>query len=68
MQKLGSGRGPNQGVIHALDCGEAPAGAPPLTLDQALGTAEHPGVRLCSLYGAALELDPVLRGFDHGGS
>ncbi|MFJ6000319.1 DUF6233 domain-containing protein [Streptomyces sp. NPDC092370] len=54
--------------MHAVGCGEAPAGAPPLTLDQALGTAEHPGVRLCSLYGAALELDPVLRGFGHGGS
>ncbi|MGW7130113.1 DUF6233 domain-containing protein [Streptomyces bobili] len=67
-QKLGGGRGPGQGVIHAVDCGEVPAGAPPLTLDQALDAAERPGVRLCSLCGAALELDPVLRSFDHVGN
>ncbi|MFM9681714.1 DUF6233 domain-containing protein [Streptomyces brasiliscabiei] len=67
LQKMGGGRGPGRGVVHAVDCDEAPAGAPPLTLDQALDAAEHPGVRLCALCGAAAELDPVLRGFDHGG-
>ncbi|MFC4508461.1 MULTISPECIES: DUF6233 domain-containing protein [Streptomyces] len=66
LQKLGGGRGPGQGVVHAVDCEEAPAGAPVLTLDKALDAAEHPGTCLCSLCGAAAELDPVLRGFDHG--
>lgn len=66
LQKLDGGRGPALGVIHAVDCEEAPAGTPRLTLDQALDTAEHPGTRLCSLCGAAAELDPVLKGFDHG--
>ncbi|MFI5825017.1 DUF6233 domain-containing protein [Streptomyces rishiriensis] len=56
------GRGPAQGVIHAVDCGEVPAGAPPLTLDHALGAAENPGVRLCSRYGAASNSIPC-----HGG-
>ncbi|NJP53502.1 hypothetical protein HCJ93_26415 [Streptomyces sp. SBST2-5] len=59
----GSGRG---GVVHAVDCDEAPAGAPVLTLERALDAAEQPGVRLCSLCGAAAELDPVLQGFDRG--
>ncbi|CAL9676460.1 hypothetical protein SUDANB174_07728 (plasmid) [Streptomyces sp. enrichment culture] len=59
----GPGRG---GVVHAVDCEEAPAGAPVLALDRALDAAERPGVRLCSLCGAAAELDPVLKGFDHG--
>lgn len=54
-----SGQG---GVVHAVDCEEAPAGTPVLPLD----AAEQPGVRLCSLCGAAAELDPVLKGFDHG--
>ncbi|MEU6095292.1 DUF6233 domain-containing protein [Streptomyces sp. NPDC047079] len=53
-------------IIHAVDCEEAPAGAPVLALDKALDAAEHPGTRLCSLCGAAAELDPVLRGFEHG--
>ncbi|KFG10544.1 DUF6233 domain-containing protein [Streptomyces scabiei] len=66
LQKLGPGRGPGRGVIHAVDCEEAPAGAPVLSLDQALDAAEHPGARLCSLCGAAAELDPMLKGFDHG--
>ncbi|MFF7535081.1 DUF6233 domain-containing protein [Streptomyces bobili] len=43
------GRGPGQGVIHAVDCEEAPAGTPKPTLGQALDAAEHPGTRLCSL-------------------
>lgn len=66
LQKMGGGRGSGREVVHAVDCDEAPAGAPPLTLDQALDAAEHPGVRLCSLCGAAAELDPVLKGFGHG--
>ncbi|MFB6528693.1 DUF6233 domain-containing protein [Streptomyces sp. NPDC056399] len=45
---------------------EAPKGAPRLSLDQALDVAERHGVRLCSLCGAAQELDPVMRGFDAG--
>lgn len=65
LQKLDGGRGPGRGVIHAVDCEEAPAGAPVLTLDKALDAAEHPGTRLCALCGAAAELDPVLKGFDH---
>jgi hypothetical protein len=62
LQKLERGRG----IIHAVDCDEAPAGAPVLTLDKALDAAEHPGTRLCSLCSAAAELDPVLKGFEHG--
>ncbi|MFF5859844.1 DUF6233 domain-containing protein [Streptomyces sp. NPDC012751] len=61
------GRGPGRGgVVHAVDCEEAPAGAPVLPLDRALDTAEQPGMRLCSLCGAAAELDPVLKGFGEG--
>ncbi|MDQ0577966.1 hypothetical protein QF030_000144 [Streptomyces rishiriensis] len=66
LQKLNGNRGPGRGVIHAVDCDEAPTGAPKLTLDQALDAAEHPGTRLCSLCSAAAELDPMLRGFEHG--
>ncbi|MFJ9634430.1 DUF6233 domain-containing protein [Streptomyces sp. NPDC101175] len=66
LQKTGDGRGPGRGIVHAVDCEEAPAGAPALTLNQVLDVAEHPGVRLCSLCGAAAELDPVLNGFGHG--
>ncbi|MCX4734557.1 DUF6233 domain-containing protein [Streptomyces sp. NBC_01363] len=65
LAKVG-GRGPGQGVVHAVDCEEAPAGAPVLTLDRALDAAQHPGTRLCSLCGAAAELDPLLNGFDQG--
>ncbi|CQR59334.1 hypothetical protein [Streptomyces leeuwenhoekii] len=36
-----------------------------LSLERALDVAEQPGTRLCSLRGAAQELDPVLRGFGH---
>ncbi|WP_331756546.1 DUF6233 domain-containing protein [Streptomyces sp. NBC_01568] len=60
------GRGPGRGTVHAVDCPEAPAGAPVLTLEHALDVAQHPGTRLCSLCGAAAELDPVLKGFDRG--
>ncbi|WP_445270429.1 DUF6233 domain-containing protein [Streptomyces sp. DSM 41634] len=60
------GRGPGRGTVHAVDCPEAPAGAPVLTLEHALDVAQHPRTRLCSLCGAAAELDPVLKGFDHG--
>ena len=62
LQKLERGRG----IIHAVDCQEAPAGVPVLALDKALDGAEHPGTRLCSLCGAAAELDSVLKGFEHG--
>ncbi len=37
-----------------------------LTWERALEAAERQGVRLCSLCGAAAELDPLLKGFDHG--
>lgn len=66
MLAKAGGRGPSRGVVHAVDCTEAPPGAPVLTLDQALDAAQHPGTRLRSLCGAALELDPVLKGFDAG--
>ncbi|KOU54023.1 hypothetical protein [Streptomyces sp. WM6378] len=38
---------------------------PVLTLDQALDNAQKPNTRLCSLCGAAGELDPMLNGFEH---
>ncbi|MEU2730629.1 DUF6233 domain-containing protein [Streptomyces griseoviridis] len=63
LQKAG-GRGPGRAVLHAVDYEEAPQGAPLLPLERALDVAEQPA-RLCSLCGAAQELDPVLRGFDH---
>ncbi|MFE1851011.1 DUF6233 domain-containing protein [Streptomyces sp. NPDC059489] len=62
LLKLDGGRG----VVHPVDCEEAPVGAPALTLDSALDAAEHPGTRLCSLCGAGAELDPLLQGFVHG--
>jgi hypothetical protein len=65
LQKLDA-PGPDRGVLHAPDCDEAPEGAPVLKLERALDAAEKAGVRLCSLCGAAAELDPVLRGFGHG--
>ncbi|MEU4729558.1 DUF6233 domain-containing protein [Streptomyces sp. NPDC023588] len=58
--------GPARSTVHAVDCAEAPAGAPVLTLEHALHVAQHPATRLCSLCGAAAELDPVLKGFDRG--
>lgn len=67
LQKLSGGHGPGQAVLHARDCDEAPEGAPVLELERALDAAEKAGVRLCALCGAAAELDPVLRGFDHIG-
>ncbi|MFJ3594750.1 DUF6233 domain-containing protein [Streptomyces sp. NPDC090231] len=66
LQKSG-GRGPGRAVLHAVDCSEAPQDGPLLPLERALDVAEQPGTRLCSLCGAAQELDPVLRGFDHIG-
>ncbi|MCX5233436.1 DUF6233 domain-containing protein [Streptomyces sp. NBC_00233] len=66
LEDLGGRTGRSQAVVHAVDCTEAPRGAPRLSLDQALAAAERPGVRLCSLCGASQELDPVLRGFDAG--
>ncbi|MFJ8098484.1 DUF6233 domain-containing protein [Streptomyces griseofuscus] len=64
LQKIGD-RGPGGAVLHAVDCTEAPQTAPLLPLELALDVAEQPGTRLCSLCGAAQELDPGLRGFDH---
>lgn len=55
-------------VLHARDCAEA---APPihvLSLEEALDLAERPATRLCVLCGAAQELEPLLRGFDHAES
>jgi hypothetical protein len=66
LQKLGDGRGPSGGVLHAPDCDEAPQGAPLLNLEHALDLAESPATRLCTLCGCAQELTPILRGFDHG--
>ena len=63
LQKAG-GRRSGGAVLHAVDCTEAPQNAPLLPLERALDVAEQPGTRLCSLCGAAAELDPVLRGFD----
>ncbi|MFF4713075.1 DUF6233 domain-containing protein [Streptomyces eurythermus] len=51
----GASRG---GVVHVVDCEEAPAGAPVLPLERALNPAEQPGVRLCSLCGAARRAVP----------
>ncbi|MFJ2627617.1 DUF6233 domain-containing protein [Streptomyces sp. NPDC087532] len=62
LQRIGTG----QGVVHAVDCGEAPKDAPTLGWERALEVAEQPGVRLCSLCGTAAELDPLLRGFEAG--
>ncbi|MFB8406037.1 DUF6233 domain-containing protein [Streptomyces sp. NPDC055912] len=64
LEKLGGRHGRSQAVLHAADCGEAPTDTPRLSLDQALDAAGRPGVRLCSLCGAAQKLDPVLQGFD----
>ncbi|MFF7189601.1 DUF6233 domain-containing protein [Streptomyces sp. NPDC008222] len=65
LQKLRGSHGPAGGVLHAPDCEEAPQGAPLLDVERALDVAEHPGTRLCTLCGAAQELTPLLRGFDH---
>ena len=66
LQKLDARRGPGRGVLHAPDCDEAPQGKPVLELERALDAAEKVSVRLCSLCGAEQELEPLLRGFDHG--
>ncbi|MFB7395164.1 DUF6233 domain-containing protein [Streptomyces sp. NPDC056191] len=66
LENLGGRTGRSQAVVHAVDCAEAPKGAPLLSLDQALDAAARPGTRLCSLCGAAQEVGPVLRGFDAG--
>jgi hypothetical protein len=66
LQKLGDGRGPSGGVLHAPDCDEAPQGALLLDVEHALDVAESPATRLCTLCGCAQELTPILRGFDHG--
>jgi hypothetical protein len=49
--------------VRGFDCEEAPAGVPVLTVERTLDVAQQPGVRLCSLCGAA-EHDQVLKGFD----
>ncbi|MFI1169836.1 DUF6233 domain-containing protein [Streptomyces sp. NPDC020801] len=66
LQTLGGRRGSDRGVLHAPDCDEAPQGAPVLALNQALDAAEKAGMRLCSLCGAAQELEPLLSGFNRG--
>lgn len=66
LQKLDARNGPDRGVLHAPDCDEVPEGAPVLELERALDAAEKASVRLCSLCGAAQELDPLLKGFDRG--
>ncbi|MGW4186230.1 DUF6233 domain-containing protein [Streptomyces albidoflavus] len=63
LQKVG-GRRPGPAVLHAVDCTDAPQNAPQLSLERALDVAERPSTRLCSLCGAAQELDPMLRGFE----
>ncbi|MFF3909769.1 DUF6233 domain-containing protein [Streptomyces sp. NPDC001848] len=67
LTKSGGGRGPSDAVLHAPDCGEAPHGAPVLTVERALDAAEKASVRLCSLCGAGADLEPLLRGFGHLG-
>ncbi|MFG2800588.1 DUF6233 domain-containing protein [Streptomyces pseudovenezuelae] len=66
LQRLDGQRGSDRGVLHAPDCDEAPHGAPVLPVERALDAAEKAGVRLCTLCGAAQELEPLLHGFDHG--
>lgn len=66
LQTLDGPRGPDRGVLHTPDCDEAPPDAPVLAVNQALDAAEKAGVRMCSLCGAAQELEPLLKGFDHG--
>ncbi|MEU9274889.1 DUF6233 domain-containing protein [Streptomyces sp. NPDC048341] len=66
LQRLDGQRGADRGVLHAPDCDEAPQGAPVLPVERALDAAEKAGVRLCTLCGAAQELEPLLHGFDHG--
>ncbi|XES01328.1 hypothetical protein HEP87_50995 [Streptomyces sp. S1D4-11] len=41
LRKLGGGRGSGRGVVHAPDCTKAPSGAPVLTLERALDTAQR---------------------------
>ncbi|KMS67247.1 hypothetical protein ACM01_43555 [Streptomyces viridochromogenes] len=65
LAKLRGERGPDRGVLHAVDCDEAPQGAPLLDLEHALNVAESPAARLCNLCGCAQELSPLLKGFDH---
>ncbi|MFB6884149.1 DUF6233 domain-containing protein [Streptomyces noursei] len=65
LLKQRGGRGPARTVVHAPDCEEAPPGVPVVDVHRALDAAQQPGARLCSLCGAAQELDPLLHGFDH---
>ncbi|WP_241691568.1 DUF6233 domain-containing protein [Streptomyces sp. GZWMJZ-114] len=59
----GDGRA-SRATVHAVDCEEAPAGAPTLSLDQALNAAEDPRVRVCAVCGAVQELDFFLHESD----
>ncbi|MGW0771914.1 DUF6233 domain-containing protein [Streptomyces sp. NPDC002676] len=61
LGQVGTGRGPSHGIVHAVDCAEAPKDALPLSWERALEAAGRPGVRLCSLCSATAEL-PVLGG------
>ncbi|MFI5945856.1 DUF6233 domain-containing protein [Streptomyces uncialis] len=60
LQKSSARRGAGQAVIHAPDCDDAPASGLVLGLDAALTAAERAGVRLCTLCGAAQELERLL--------
>ncbi|MGW2897452.1 DUF6233 domain-containing protein [Streptomyces sp. NPDC001212] len=66
LQKLRGGRGPAGGVLHALDCEEAPQGAPLLDVEHALSRRTRG--RGCAICAAARRSSrPLLRGFDHIG-
>lgn len=55
------------GLGSEVEVGQGPGlGQALLELERALDAAEKAGVRLCSLCGAAQELEPLLSGFDRG--
>ncbi|MFD5557635.1 DUF6233 domain-containing protein [Streptomyces sp. NPDC127068] len=60
LQKAGPRRTTGPAVVHAPDCSEAPFDVQVLGLDAALTATEQAGVTLCSLCGAAQELEPLL--------
>ncbi|MFI6530178.1 DUF6233 domain-containing protein [Streptomyces uncialis] len=51
LTKSGGRRGAGAAVIHAPDCGEAPASGQVLGLDAALTAAERAGATLCTVRG-----------------
>ncbi|MER6421113.1 DUF6233 domain-containing protein [Streptomyces sp. NPDC001137] len=62
LQRLDGRRGLDRSVLHAPGCDQASV----LRLEGGLDAAEKAGVRLCTLCGAAQELEPLLNGFDRG--